>query len=148
MATALDVAAYVLTKFRESGRDVTHMKLQKLLYYAQAWSAVWDERALFDDRVEAWVNGPVIPSVYTQLRGAFVVRPEQLGTADANHLTADQRATVDKVLDFYGEKDPQWLSDLTHAETPWREAREGLTPSDRGSNEITLASMAEYYGGL
>ena len=100
MATALDVAAYVLTKFKESGRDVTHMKLQKLLYYAQAWSAVWDERALFDERVEAWVNGPVIPSVYTQLRGAFIIRPEQLGTADANRLTADQRVTVDKVLDF------------------------------------------------
>ena len=148
MATALDVAAYILSKLKESSRDVTHMKLQKLLYYSQAWSTVWDEKALFDERIEAWVNGPVVPSVYAQLRGAFIVRPEQLVRADGICLTAEQRATVDRILDFYGAKDPQWLSDLTHAERPWREAREGLTPGERGNAEISLAALAEYYGSL
>ena len=148
MATALDVASYILAKLKESGREVTHMKLEKLLYYCQAWSTVWDEKALFEERIEAWINGPVVPSVYSRLRGEFVVRPEQLGGADATCLTTEQRATVDKVLDFYGEKDPQWLSDLTHAERPWRDAREGLLPNERGGNEIPLASLAEYYGSL
>lgn len=52
------------------------------------------------------------------------------------------------VLSFYGDKSPQWLSDLTHKEMPWQKAREGLLPNMRGSSVITLESMAEYYESL
>ena len=57
MATAHDVAAYILQKKGE----MTAMKLQKLVYYSQAWSVVWDERPLFHEKIEAWANGPVVP---------------------------------------------------------------------------------------
>ncbi len=144
MATAHDVAAYILG--RVSG--VSHMKLQKLLYYAQAWSAVWTEKPLFADRIEAWANGPVVPSVFQTLKGCFLVKPNLLPTGNPDALTADERDTVDRVVGFYGPHDPQWLSDLTHMERPWQEARIGVAPGDRCGNEITLASMAEFYGGL
>lgn len=62
MATANDVAQYVL---EQSGK-MTTIKLQKLVYYCQAWSLVWTESPLFDDRIEAWANGPVVPSLYRQ----------------------------------------------------------------------------------
>jgi uncharacterized phage-associated protein len=52
------------------------------------------------------------------------------------------------VLNTYGKKTSQWLSDLTHAESPWRDARGDLAPGERGSSEITPAAMAEYYGSL
>jgi len=52
------------------------------------------------------------------------------------------------VLDFYGKKDSQWLSNLTHREDPWVSAREDLAPGERGNTEITLAAMAEYYSSL
>jgi hypothetical protein len=55
---------------------------------------------------------------------------------------------VDAVLDYYADRSAQWSSDLTHAERPWAEAREGLPPGSRGSREITLDSMADYYAGL
>ncbi|WP_375339284.1 Panacea domain-containing protein [Planktothricoides raciborskii] len=56
MATVYDVAAYILTK----KHPLTAVKLQKLLYYAQAWALVWDKKPLFPERIEAWVNGPVL----------------------------------------------------------------------------------------
>jgi len=55
--TVIDVSRYILERMGE----MTAMKLQKLCYYAQAWSLVWDERPLFDERIEAWANGPVCP---------------------------------------------------------------------------------------
>jgi uncharacterized phage-associated protein len=142
MATVQDVAAYILKK---QGR-MTAMKLQKLVYYAQAWSLVWDEKPLFKDRIEAWANGPVAPKLYDLHRGKFEVSKWPQG--DPAKLSATERETVDAVLDYYGDKSSQWLSDLTHAERPWSEARKGLAPGERGKTEITRAAMAEYYGSL
>jgi len=140
--SAHDVAAYILEKKGE----MTAMKLQKLVYYSQAWSVVWDERPLFHERIEAWANGPVVRALYETHRGEFIVASWPKG--DPGALGEEARATVDGVLDFYGDKSPQWLSDLTHMEDPWNEARRGLQPGERGDREITLASLDEYYGGL
>lgn len=140
--TVHDVAAYIL----ETHGPVTAVKLQKLVYYSQAWSLVWDERALFPERIEAWVGGPVVPALYEQHRGQFEVTSLPLG--DAAKLDENARATVDEVLRAYGDKTGQWLSDLTHAERPWLDARVGLAPLERGTREIGLASMSEYYSGL
>jgi uncharacterized phage-associated protein len=67
---------------------------------------------------------------------------------DASRLSKDQRETVDAVLTFYGHRRAQWLSDLTHREAPWRDARRGLDDGDRSNREITPDALAEYYGGL
>ena len=139
--TVLDVATCILQK--QGG--MTAMKLQKLVYYAQAWSLVWDERPLFDSRIEAWANGPVCPDLYNEHRGLFWV--DSLPGNPAN-LDRDAIETVDAVLAYYGNRHPQWLSDLTHSESPWLEAREGLADGERSNREITHAAMAEYYGGL
>lgn len=143
MATVLDVAAYILAKRGE----MTAMKLQKLVYYAQAWSLVWDEKPLFPEAVEAWANGPVVPELYQEHRGRFGLRPGDL-PGDASTLDSVQTDTISAVLGFYGDKTAQWLSELTHAEAPWKDAREGLAPGERGNKEISHAAMAEYYGAL
>ncbi len=122
------------------------MKLQKLVYYSQAWSLVWDEQPLFSEEIEAWANGPVCPALYALHRGEFEVSAWKTGNAAA--LTPSENETVDAVLAFYGDKPTQWLSDLTHSEAPWHDARRGLGPGVRGSSEISLAAMAEYYGSL
>lgn len=143
MANVLDVADYILSK----AGPMTAMKLQKLCYYSQAWSLVWDERPLFDDRIEAWANGPVAPTLYDRHRGKFEVTQSDI-PGDGSSLTPTERETVDAVLEYYGDKSSQWLSQLTHEERPWVEAREGLRPGDRGNSVITPAAMAEYYGSL
>jgi uncharacterized phage-associated protein len=145
MATVFDVAAYILKKNRKM---ITHMKLQKLCYYAQAWSLVWDETPLFKQRIEAWSSGPVVRSLYDRLRGHFGVNSRILGAGDPAALTDNQKETIDSILEYYGEKSAQYLSDLTHMEKPWRDARTGIPSAERSEKQITNAAMAEYYGSL
>jgi uncharacterized phage-associated protein len=142
MNSVHDVAAYIL----ERNGTMTTMKLQKLVYYCQAWSLVWDEDPLFHESIEAWANGPVVRELYDKHKALFNVSKWRWGTPSS--LSKKQKATIDAVLKFYGPKTSQWLSDLTHKEDPWVLARNGLGPSDRGSNEITLSSMMEYYSSL
>lgn len=142
MVTAHDVAAYIL------GRQgpMSAMKLQKLVYYSQAWSLVWEDRPLFGERIEAWALGPVVPELYQAHRGQWDVRGWPRGNAAA--LSQGDRETVDAVLDHYGARNAQVLSDWTHAEEPWRRARAGVPDGERGNAEITLESMMEYYSSL
>jgi len=142
MANVHDVAAFIL---RECG-EMTAMKLQKLVYYCQAWSLVWDEHPLFPERIEAWTNGPVVCDLYDLHRGKFRVPEWPNGNPDA--LDDEQKDTVLHVLSYYGDKSSQWLSDLTHSEEPWQEARKGLAETERGNQVISPASMAEYYSSL
>jgi uncharacterized phage-associated protein len=142
MVSAHDVAAYILEK---QGR-MTTMKLQKLLYYAQAWSLVWDEKPLFTERIEAWANGPVVCDIYEQHKGQFEVIKWRHG--DSSKLSRKQSNSVNAVLKYYGGKSSQWLSDLSHSEAPWKNSRLGLMPGERGHKEITQASMFEYYNSL
>ncbi len=144
MTNVQDVAAYIL----KARGPMTAMKLQKLCYYAQAWHLVWQEQALFPERVEAWANGPVVYELYRRHRGAFQVA--SLGTGDGEALTPNEAGTVDAVLRSYGSLPAHELSDLTHREAPWRLARDraGLRPGDRGTPEITIADMFEFYDGL
>lgn len=143
-ATVFDVAKYILQKQVQ----LSTMKLQKLVYYCQAWSLVWDDKPLFNSRVEAWANGPVVPELFNYHQGRYCVSANFFRQADTNNLTEEQTDTIDSVIEFYGDKSPQWLSDLTHSESPWIEARRGIPDGVRGSSEITLESMAMYYSSL
>lgn len=142
MASVHDVASYIMKK----AGPMTAMKLQKLVYYAQAWSLVWDDKPLFRARIEAWANGPVVPLLYEHHRGRFKLSTWPKG--DPEKIVGEQRDTVDSVLGYYGDKSSFWLSQLTHREDPWRDSRRGLAPGERGNAEISLSSMAEYYGSL
>jgi uncharacterized phage-associated protein len=142
MANVFDVAEYIL---QLTGR-MTTWKLQKLVYYSQAWSLVWDQRPLFPERIEAWANGPVCPDLYAHHRGQFVI--EKIAAGDPNSVDKDGRDTIDGVLNYYGDKHPQWLSDLTHAEGPWKDARGDLPSGAPSHKEITLESMVAYYEAI
>jgi uncharacterized phage-associated protein len=145
MASALDVAAYIL---KQRGKTST-LKLQKLVYYSQAWSLVWDDdphAPLFKDRIEAWANGPIVPKLFAAHRQQYMV--SRIAGGKCSRLTKVQKETVDAVLKDYGSKSTLWLSRLTHSEPPWQNARKGLQPLERGNVEITRASMAAYYSAL
>lgn len=144
MADVFDVATYILQR---TG-PITAMKLQKLVYYAQAWSLVWEEQPLFENRIEAWANGPVCPDLYREYQGKFMVDAGLSNRGRAENLTNNQRTTVDSVIKYYRNWTAAELSQLTHQEDPWREARRGISEGERGNNEITIASMAWYYQSL
>lgn len=137
MPSALDVAAYIL----EQHGPMTAMKLQKLVYYSQAWSIVWDDDELFAEDIQAWKNGPVVPELWQAHRGEY--RVSAIANGNANAFDGDQEETMDTVLKFYGDKSAQWLSDLTHMEDPWKNAYA------QGENTIiSKEALAEYYSSI
>ena len=144
MAYAADVAKYIVEKYGE----MSAMKLHKLAYYCQAWHMVWFEKELFPEDFQAWANGPVIRSLYAIHRKQFIVNAALLAQGNTDNLTGDQKGSIDKVMTFYGDKTAQWLSNLTHQEAPWLNARNGLPPGEPSEATIDKASMHEYYSAL
>jgi len=142
LISALDVSAYILNKLG----SMTTMKLQKLVYYCQAWSLVWDEQPLFRENIEAWANGPVVRELFNYHRGQYLISSVVTGNPDL--IDEITKETIDAVIDYYGNKPSQWLSDLTHMEDPWKMTRIGLSEMERGNRIIGLDIIAEYYGSL
>src|SRR5690242_14794168 len=97
MANVHDVAAYILQRRGQ----MTAMKLQKLVYYAQAWSLVWDDEPLFPEEIQAWANGPVVRALYERHRGQFKLHAWPFGNPEA--LDENQQDTVQRVLEYYGK---------------------------------------------
>ena len=141
-ASAHDVAAYIVGKIY----PLSAMRLQKLVYYAQAWSLVWDDRALFSEPIQAWRDGPVVYDLWQQYKGNVFVTKATRGNVE--NLDRDARETIDGVLKVYGHLDAGQLSALTHREDPWLVARGDTPPNDPSSAEITLESMMAFYSAL
>lgn len=139
--SASDVAKYVL---RQKG-PIEQLKLHKLLYYCQAWSLVWDGSPIFKDRIEAWINGPVVPTIWMHHRYEHTI-DDMVG--DANALDRDNRETVDLVLATYGGMTPLDLVQLTHQEEPWILARSGFSAQERSATEIEHNVMRRFYTNL
>jgi uncharacterized phage-associated protein len=142
---SVELSKYVIRKMYEKGEKINHLKLQKLLYYIEAWHLVYTDKPLIDDDFEAWLHGPVIRKVWNHYKGFSIMfddlpYPKQEPTIE---LTEEQKEIIDDVLDEYGEKSGYYLECLTHAEIPWRNAR------IKGENQIiSKEKMKEYYSRL
>ena len=141
--SVFDVARYIL----EKKGDMSAWKLQKLCYYAQAWTLAWDEKPLFEEDFQAWANGPVCPELFYKHKGAYIVQPEMID-GDPAKLDAEQCHNIDIVLESYGDKEAYWLREKTHAEAPWKDARGDLPNGAVCQNVITKDAMGLYYGSL
>lgn len=139
MGDVLDVARYI---FDRIGRTESR-KLQKLTYYAQAWSLAWDGKPLFAQPIEAWVEGPAVRRLYSEHHKQWWV--DNLSCGAPTRLSDTARATIDAVLAHYSGISYQGLIELTHQEDPWLEAREGLGKHEKSRNRLSEATMATYY---
>ncbi len=144
MANVFNVAFYVTKKLG----DITTMKLQKLVYYCQAWSLAWDGKPLFEEDFQAWANGPVCPQLFEHHKGKFLISSKDFNEFADSDFSDEEKETMDAVLNDLGDKSGQWLSDLTHSELPWQNARQGCKAGDRCENIIGKDDMQDYYGGL
>ncbi|WP_433265488.1 type II toxin-antitoxin system antitoxin SocA domain-containing protein [Actinosynnema sp. CS-041913] len=142
MADVHDVAAAVL----DATGPESPMKLQKLLYYAQAWHLAKYGEPMFDARIEAWRRGPVVPEVYHRHRGQSEVGSWDEG--DPRGLTERERSVVGDVVERYGGFSRHELSDMAHAEEPWRAARGALPESEPSSAPLSNKVMARYFRRL
>lgn len=138
MVTAVGVARAVLG---ELGGSTDSYKLQKLVYYCQAWHATQTKRALFDGVIQAWKNGPVAPDLWPLHKGRYWVTESMLPRADGAAAPDEyERTVIRAVTEHYGGMDSQALVELTHSEDPWQRVFE---PGK--NNAITTDSMRSYY---
>lgn len=139
MANVHDVASYIMIKVGPT----TTMKLQKLVFYAQAWSLVLRKAPLFAEPVQAWKMGPVVAQLHGKHRGMRNLRNWPHG--DSSRVPPRDVFVLDLVIQMYGHKSPEHLSTMSHQEGPWRETRHGLDDSEPCRREISHESMARYY---
>ena len=137
MASAFDVAEYLLSKADTTENDMTHMKLQKLLYYCQGFSLALLGRPLFPEVIEAWIHGPVVAFKHC---GKTPIESSGLGSVDA--LSSEEKDLIDDVYSVYGGYSAAKLRNLTHSEAPWLDA-EG-----RADNTITTEFMRTFFPTL
>ncbi len=148
--TGLDMAhkATTLAKWfinrvdRDSGDDITHLKLQKLLYYAQAWHLAHTDEPLFNEDIKAWTHGPVVPSVWTEYKSCGW---NPLDPVEPPKLDKETVGFLENVFAAYGGFTAKKLEQMTHAELPWREARGDLPLEAKCVTPISRETMGRYY---
>jgi uncharacterized phage-associated protein len=144
-----ELANYILAKVG----SMTHLKLQKLVYYAEAYHLAYFEKSIIDDHFEAWLHGPVSRKLWDHIKGVANVYDSIMCPGDKNVLiknfknkvTKDQLELINDVLKEYGQESSYALECMTHAEDPWRNAREGYAPGDKCEKIIDKKLMKRYY---
>ena len=145
--TALDVAAYFLHKADadDAGDLISNLKLQKLLYYAQGSFLAVTKHPLFEDEIEAWFHGPVVPNVYQaykQHKNKPIPAPSDSDyAASFKKFDSKQLELLDEVYTVFGQYSAWRLRDMTHQEAPWKEHENNVecTPT------ITHTSIKRYF---
>lgn len=143
-----EVVDYFIVKSKETSRPLTNKKLQKLIYYAQAWNLAFTGKKLFDDPIEAWIHGPVVPEVYQAYRKYGKGAITEDATFDESLFTKEEIDTLNEVWDTYGKFDGNYLEALTHSEDPWINARGDAEVNDRLTEEIEPEAMRVFYCNL
>lgn len=144
VATVFDVSKYILDKYGA----MSAMKLQKLIFYCQAMSLVWDDVPIFENDFEAWAKGPVCRELFNAHKGKFMLQDSSFlneYNPNISNLTPEQIETIDTVVSSLIDFPPYRLSDMVHKEKPWIDARGDCPVGARCSNVIPKTAMLEYY---
>ena len=142
----------IIINFFLAKSSLSPKKLQKLLYYAYCWVlALLNERPdnihirLFNERIEAWVHGPVIPSVYHTYKSYGGADIPRISHFDDAVIPDDILDILNQVWDVYGHYSGNQLEAISHRETPWINARNGLPPYEPCDNLISDACIFLYF---
>jgi uncharacterized phage-associated protein len=150
--TASQIADWFLSKLNtEAGDTISPLKLQKLVYYAQAWHLTVFKTPLFVEPIQAWAHGPVIPSLYHRFKDVCrecLIELSEEGKIKVIELASETEELLNEVYSIYGEHSAGYLENLTHNERPWIDARKGLLPHQRSEAVIPHESMIAYYSSL
>lgn len=149
MPSIFDVANYFISQGNVGeGSTITPLKVQKLCYYAQAWSLVWDSESLFEDKFEAWAHGPANHDLFKKHQPYEYHPILERAAFNVELFTNNQIETLNSIWEAYGIYEAKYLEDLTHQEEPWIAARENCGPGEKCNNIITLESMQQFYSSL
>ncbi len=142
--TYFDIANYFLHKAKETAITVTNLKLQKLVYYAQAWHlAIHNEPLMKGATFEAWIHGPVIHELWNEYRNHSYEPINEEVTPPKLDARTDQ--FLEEVVEVYLDKDAYTMELMSHREDPWILARKGCADNERCTNIISEESMRTYF---
>jgi len=142
---AIDVAKYFLYKANLEGDLITNLKMQKLLYYAQAWYLVNFGKTLFDDKILAWDLGPVVKSVYDEyreFRHTSIIYEDETGEILKKFTNKEDISFLNEFYDQFIGFSAHDLVDMSHNEKPWKKANKTF------SQIIDPEDMKIYYTEL
>jgi len=141
ISTVDSIAEGLINLSHDKQSPVSNLKLQKLVYYSQAWHLALYGQPLFQEEVEAWVHGPVVPRVFHKYRAnRWALIPRTPVT-----VPDDVRKHLEAVWRSYGSFSAYELERMTHSEEPWVNARLGLAPDESSNNIIPKDAMQTYY---
>lgn len=143
----LDVCQYVIDYSNEKEYGISNLKLQKILYFIQAYFLISQpSRCCFDDRIEAWDFGPVVPKAYRkykQFGSSDIPTIMDFEKTDSNGCIADaDKKLIKTVIDKFADYSATDLVSLTHNQSPWINA---YIP--HMNREITPEAIKEYFNG-
>jgi uncharacterized phage-associated protein len=147
MTSADAVADYLIALAHQRGESVNNLKLQKLLYYAQAWHLALHDEPLFPEKFQAWMSGPVIPDMYWRFK-RFGISDIPVPAQPAASLPESTTRFLDELADEYMPLDEYDLSSMTYREAPWMTAHRGLDIADPCNVELDEAEMRTYFKEL
>lgn len=127
---------------RDSGELLTQLKLQKLVYYAEAWFLANFDMPLTGEDFEAWAHGPAMRSLYAKYgRFGWEALPPEVGP----NVKSDLAVFLKAVHAEYGQFSARKLENMTHEEDPWLHARGGLPPEAASRNIIPKLEIRNFY---
>ena len=133
MATAMDVANYFLAAAPKEDDYLTNLKLQKLCAYAQAVSLAYVGKPLFDEELEAWTHGPVVPTVYMKFKanGSNAIPPCLAWDDAIESFNEDERYILQMTWAAYGRFTAWALRDLSHWDFPGDFGSRAVIPQEQ-----------------
>ena len=138
MNTAQDIANYILVNScPEEGDLISHLKLQKLLYYCQGFHLAIHNSPLFKETIEHWDHGPVVPDVYKDYKEYGSNALPVPHNFDYTLLSSQTKEIIDEVRIVYGQFSAWKLRDMTHQEPPWQ--------NTNACEEITHQQLKNYF---
>jgi uncharacterized phage-associated protein len=145
MIDSLNVARYFIIRAYEDGieAEMTNMKVQKLLYYAQSLHLALYNEPLFAEEIQAWRYGPVCPPAY-KFYSEFEAKQLPIPPKELlSDFSSEKKALLEEIWEYFGGYHAYGLSDMTHGEFPWKKARKGLPPQASSTEPILLNDMKE-----
>ncbi len=131
---------------RESGDEITPLKLQKMVYYAQAWHLALYGEPLFDAQFQAWPHGPANYELFKRFEDyKYNPIPAEAANNSLGAIPAEKAEFLDEIWDVFGKYTAKALENMTHVETPWIEARGALPPELASQTVISEETMRDYY---
>lgn len=156
----LDVCRHVINYSNEHDYGISNLKLQKILYFIQAYFLANDETqtSCFDERIEAWDFGPVVPIAYREYKqygsgdiptveSYIMFNEDDIWKSNRvefhdTTITDKDKERIDRVVDMFSDYSATDLVSLTHKQSPWLDAY-----APYKNNEITTDAIKEYFNG-